>query len=100
LAKDERVAREYLYWHHLDNRALREGDWKVVAAAVPGGYGPWELYDLRTDRSEMHDLAARYPERVQKLAARWQECETAFRREADLAESSRSAADELLDRAD
>jgi arylsulfatase len=84
----------------LHNRAFRVGDWKVVAAAAPDGYGPWELYDLRTDRSEMHDLAARHPEKVQELAARWQECETAFRREADLVESPPSAADERLDRAD
>ena len=34
---------------------------------------PWELYDLKTDRGETTDLAARHPDRVEKLAAAYQQ---------------------------
>jgi arylsulfatase len=57
-----------LFWEHIGNAAIRSGDWKLVREYD----GPWELYDLSTDRSESNDLAAQQPERVQELAARWQ----------------------------
>jgi arylsulfatase A-like enzyme len=68
LAKDVSIERDALYWHHQGNRALRQGDWKIVAT---GQGEPWELYNLASDRAEMHDLAAQQPERVQTLAALW-----------------------------
>ena len=46
-----------LYWEHEGNRAVRRGDFKLVA--VHGG--PWELYDLEKDRTELSDLAASRP---------------------------------------
>lgn len=58
-----------LYWHHEGNRAVRSGDWKLVARAD----GPWELYDLAVDRSETHDLAETQPGRVRQLAELWQQ---------------------------
>jgi len=54
-----------LYWEHEGHRAVRRGDWKLVA--VHGG--PWELYDLATDRTELRDLAAERPALVRELAA-------------------------------
>jgi arylsulfatase len=48
------------------NRALRGGNWKVVAA---GKGSPWELYDLTSDRSETRNLARDRPEKVCELAA-------------------------------
>jgi arylsulfatase len=77
-ARDGAVTREELYFHHIGNRAIRMGDWKLVCAAK----GPWELYDLSTDRGEMHDLAAQFPERVREMAARWQVLEERFREQA------------------
>ena len=38
-----RSTHDYLWWLHEGNRALRVGDWKIVAA---GKDSPWELYDL------------------------------------------------------
>src|SRR5262249_40445516 len=74
-AKDGTVARGSLWWLHEGNRALRVGDWKIVAA---GKDSPWELYDLSSDRSETKDLAAARPEKVRELAAlwvnQWEEC--------------------------
>jgi arylsulfatase len=68
-AKDGTVARDSLWWLHEGNRALRVGDWKIVAA---GKDSPWELYDLKDDRSESRNLAADRPEKVRELAAVWQ----------------------------
>ena len=59
--------REALYWEHEGNKAVREGDWKLVA--VHGE--PWELYDLSKDRSEQNDLSGTEPERVKRMAAMW-----------------------------
>jgi arylsulfatase len=36
-----------------------------------GAAGPWELYDMRTDRSESNNLADQQPEKVRELADRW-----------------------------
>ena len=67
-AKDGTVTHDSLWWLHEGNRALRAGDWKIVAA---GKDSPWELYDLSTDRSETKDLAADRPDKVRPLAAIW-----------------------------
>lgn len=69
LAADVRVERPSLWWLHEGHRALRVGDWKLVASRD----GPWELYDLRSDRAEQHDLAAAHPDLVADLARRWEE---------------------------
>jgi arylsulfatase A-like enzyme len=58
-AKDETISRDSLWWLHEGNRAVRVGDWKLVAAEGD----PWELYDLKTDRAEQHNLAARCPKK-------------------------------------
>jgi arylsulfatase len=65
---DAVIARESLWWLHEGNRALRVGGWKIVAA---GKDSPWELYDLRTDRSETKNLAAEMPGKVRELTVQW-----------------------------
>jgi arylsulfatase len=65
--KDVVIERDLLWWLHEANRAIRVGDWKLVAAKSD----PWELYDLRTDRAESNNLAAKMPEKVEELAALW-----------------------------
>lgn len=57
-----------LAWEHDGNRAIRAGDWKLVAPYR----GQWELYDLKADRTEVNNLAKKQPERVEALAAQWQ----------------------------
>ena len=37
-----------------------------------GRNGAWELYNLKKDRTELHDLAAAQPEKVKALAAKWE----------------------------
>ncbi len=57
-----------LAWEHEGNRAIRIGDWKLVAEFR----GPWELYNLADDRSETENRAATEPERVKEMTAAWQ----------------------------
>jgi len=68
LANDAEVSRDSLWWLHENNRAVRVGDWKLVAAAG----APWELYDLKTDRCEARNLADRHPDKVRELERVWQ----------------------------
>ena len=56
-----------IFWQHEGNRAMREGRWKLVQKHL----GAWELYDMDSDRTEIHDLAATLPERVAQMTARW-----------------------------
>ena len=67
--RGETIDREAIYWEHEGNRAVRVGDWKLVAK---GTSGVWELYDMRTDRSELNNLAEREPPVVDRLSAMWQ----------------------------
>jgi len=74
LVGDVEIERESLWWLHDGHRAVRKGDWKLVAAEGD----PWALYDLRTDRAEQNDLAAQRPELVEQLEAVWQSQTDAF----------------------
>ncbi|MEQ1750471.1 MAG: arylsulfatase, partial [Prosthecobacter sp.] len=58
-----------LFWEHEGNAAVRHGDLKLVRK---GRNGPWELFDLKTDRTELHDLASEQPAKAQELAAEWE----------------------------
>lgn len=44
-------------------KALFDGDWKLFAERND----PWELYNLKTDRTESHNLAAEHPVKVKQL---------------------------------
>jgi arylsulfatase len=73
-AKDGSVQHKELWWLHEGNRALRAGDWKIVAAGPKGDFtaAPWELYNLAEDRGETNNLAVKMPEKVEELAERWE----------------------------
>lgn len=57
------------YWEHEGNAAVRVRELKLVRA---GRNGPWELYNLETDRTELHDVAAEQPQGAKELAAMWE----------------------------
>ncbi|MGE5609812.1 MAG: arylsulfatase [Bacillota bacterium] len=59
----KRVERGPLFWEHEGNRAVRLGDWKLVA-----GHGEkWQLYNIAEDRTEKTDLSLEHPEKVNEL---------------------------------
>ena len=53
----------YLYWEHIGNRAIRKGDWKLVAISQQS----WELYNLKDDPTELNDLVDKRPEIANEL---------------------------------
>ena len=67
-ASDKKIRRDNLWWLHEGNKAIRLGDWKIVAAEGES----WELYDLKTDRAEQRNLAAKFPDKVKELEKAWQ----------------------------
>lgn len=75
LVADVPIARDYLWFRHAGNRALRVGDWKIVSATPSDR---WELYNLATDRAENHDLAAQHPDKVRELAAIWEKADREY----------------------
>jgi len=82
LQEDGSLERDYIYFHHEGNRALRVGDWKLVNESLVNrgtNDDPWALYNLATDRCEMVDLSAEMPEKVKELQEQWQACEDRYR---------------------
>ena len=57
-----------IFFNHEDNRAVRDGRWKLVSLARQ----PWELYDMDADRTELNDLSAQHPERVAAMSAQYE----------------------------
>ena len=63
------IGRDAIYWEHEGNAGVRVGDWKLVRL---GRAGAWELYDMKADRTELHDLATKNPEVTKELSAKWE----------------------------
>jgi arylsulfatase A-like enzyme len=68
-----REPHEALFWDHQGNRAVRMGNWKLVALYNEAitGYRPWELYNLEADRTELNNLAGGMPDRVATMESAW-----------------------------
>ncbi|MFH5834350.1 arylsulfatase [Halalkalibaculum sp. DA3122] len=56
-----------LWWYHEGNRAMRAGDWKIVASKDED----WRLFNLEKDRAETNNLAENRPEKIQTLKTQW-----------------------------
>ena len=72
------LSRPRLYWHFpcyvgraTPSSAVREGDFKLIEFFEDGGH--LELYDLRTDPKEEHDLSTSMPEKTASLYRTLQE---------------------------
>jgi arylsulfatase A-like enzyme len=68
IVDDKPIERDAIYWEHEGNAAVRVGDWKLVRF---GRKGKWELYNMATDRTELHDLSSTEPQRAKELLAKW-----------------------------
>lgn len=69
----KKIPRNTLFWEHEGNRAIREGKWKLVSRSIHKVpyEKPWELYDLSKDKTEMNNLAAKFPDKVKELESKW-----------------------------
>ncbi len=63
-----RQANRTLFWEHEGNWAVRHGRWKLVRKFP----GQSELYDIETDRTELHDRINDQPQIAADLNAQWQ----------------------------
>jgi arylsulfatase A-like enzyme len=61
------VENRILYFEHEGNRAIQDGKWKLTALHGKD----WELYDLQKDRTELNNLAGKYPDIVKRLDGLW-----------------------------
>jgi len=62
-----REGHDALFWEHEGNRAVLAGNWKLVA----DHNRPWELFDRKIDRTELHNLAADKPVVVADLVGKY-----------------------------
>lgn len=56
---------EALFFEHEGSRAVRQGDWKLVSAYPAKS---WELYNVKTDRTELNNRSDQEPQRVKQMA--------------------------------
>lgn len=68
----QRKGHEFLFFEHLGRRAVRKGNWKLLKPAK----GEWQLYNLESDRTEMNNIAGKYPGLVNELAIAWEKWAT------------------------
>ncbi len=61
--------REPIFFEHEHGRAIRIGDWKLVANKNKPQ--KWELYNLAEDCTETNDLAQSNPEKAKEMADAW-----------------------------
>jgi len=58
-------------WELYGNRALFQGDWKAVLTWPPEGDGEWQLFNIKDDPTESHDLAADEVDRANTMIHQW-----------------------------
>lgn len=63
LTGEQQNADRIFYWEHEGNKAIRQGNWKLVKIHKK----EWELYNLEDDPYELRNIKSTYPEKVQIL---------------------------------
>lgn len=63
----DEINQRTLYWEHEGNRAIRDGDWKLVGSRNQ----PWELYQIANDRTELNNVIDEHPDVAMSLQSRW-----------------------------
>lgn len=68
-----RTSDDWLGWELFNNRAIRQGDWKISWLLQPFGTEDWQLFNLANDPGEQNDLSDKFPEKKRELLALWDE---------------------------
>lgn len=71
-----RTPSDYLGWELFGNRAIREGDWKLLWLCQPAGPNGWQLFNLRDDPAELNDISTAQPKIKERLLQRWDDYST------------------------
>jgi arylsulfatase A-like enzyme len=69
--KNKELENRPIFWEHEGNKAVRYGNFKLVAMYKEGSEYDWELYNLESDRSETVNLIAAVPEKAKELEIMW-----------------------------
>ena len=69
LSGEDNLPDRPLYFEHMGNSGIIEGDWKLVRFREQD----WELYNLAEDRSETNNLAETYPDRRETLHEKYEQ---------------------------
>ncbi len=64
---------DWLGFEFIGQRALRQGDWKLLSLHEPWGTEDWQLFNLVEDPAELRDLSAEEPGKKAELLAGWDE---------------------------
>lgn len=70
LGKGKQARHEFLFWDfggYGGQQAVRLGDWKGLRRNLHLGNTKLELYNLKTDIGEQHDVAAQHPDLVKRI---------------------------------
>jgi arylsulfatase A-like enzyme len=73
---DAPAQRTEAVYEMIGHRGFYRDGWEVVTLHRPWTAfddAEWELYDLTTDRTELHDLAEAHPEKLAELTAAWED---------------------------
>ncbi|MBU1820687.1 MAG: arylsulfatase, partial [Bacteroidetes bacterium] len=65
--KKKRQSYAQLFFEHEGGKALIEGDWKLVYPKRKS----WELYNLKTDRTESTNLMDKYPDKAREMQQKY-----------------------------
>ena len=72
------IQRDFIFWEHEGNRAIRVGKWKLVSTTRINKFftaqdeNSWELYDIENDPSETKNIAVQNPEITKELSLKWE----------------------------
>ncbi|MGW0249167.1 arylsulfatase [Nocardia goodfellowii] len=78
LLRDPRAVTRHTeqYSEMTGHRGFYRDGWKLLSLHEPGravDAPNWQLFDVRADPTELHDLSERYPDKAAELAAAWDE---------------------------
>ncbi|MFR9542365.1 MAG: arylsulfatase [Rikenellaceae bacterium] len=60
---------DYLYWEYMGNVAVRMGDWKAIKMRKSQNEsGEFQLFDIANDIAVQNNVAAEYPDIVEKIS--------------------------------